>query len=284
MANPHPTPRLENLRPPWQPGTSGNPAGYSQGRRISDAIEGLIDELGLQREFGTTAIAMALGKKHLLKQKVTDPETGEDVWVEQKPDLAWFKMIVQRIEPVAQQMDAVTRLRAILDDIDREDPDPVDQGKAAQSPERSQSASAGKPFHVVGPSGVGCLQARRKLSQPARSSRTCQRKQAAATIHSPLATRHSPPSTTCQRTQAAARSRSRPPRRIFPPAISSRPWRWNDRPPSAARRSCAVFSSCSSLPGMLSGSWRSLQREPGRCPGLDCCGPFRASPQATSEP
>ena len=139
MANPHPTPRLENLRPPWQPGTSGNPAGYSQGRRISDAIEGLIDELGLQREFGTTAIAMALGKKHLLKQKVTDPETGEDVWVEQKPDLAWFKMIVQRIEPVAQQMDAVTRLSAILDDIDREDADPVDQGKAAQSPERSQS-------------------------------------------------------------------------------------------------------------------------------------------------
>ena len=72
MANPHPTPRLENLRPPWQPGTSGNPAGYSQGRRISDAMEGLIDELGLQREFGTAAIAMALGKKHLLKQKVTD--------------------------------------------------------------------------------------------------------------------------------------------------------------------------------------------------------------------
>ena len=139
MANPHPTPRLENFRPPWQPGTSGNPAGYSQGRRISDAIEGLIDELGLQREFGTTAIAMALGKKHLLKQKVTDPETGEDVWVEHKPDLAWFKMIVQRIEPVAQQMDPVTRLSAILDDIDSEDPDPVDQGKAAQSPERSQS-------------------------------------------------------------------------------------------------------------------------------------------------
>ena len=154
MANPHPTPRLENLRQPWQPGTSGNPAGYSQGRRISDAIEGLIDELGLQREFATAAIAMALGQKHLLKQKVTDPETGKDVWVEQKPDLAWFQMIEQRLEPAAQQRDADARLRAILDDIEREDPDPVDQGKAAQSPERSQSASAGKPFHVVGPSGA----------------------------------------------------------------------------------------------------------------------------------
>ena len=133
MANPHPTPRLENLRSPWQPGTSGNPAGYSQGRRISDAIEGLIDERGLQREFGTTAIAMALGKKHLLKQKVTDPETGKDVWVEQKPDLAWFKMIVQRIEPVAQQMDPVTRLRAILDDLERERAAQEEQVKAAES-------------------------------------------------------------------------------------------------------------------------------------------------------
>ena len=136
MANPHPTPRLENLRQPWQPGTSGNPAGYSQGRRISDAIEGLIDELGLQREFGTAAIAiaMALGKKHLLKQKVTDPETGEDVWVEQKPDLAWFKMIVQRIEPVAQQIDPVTRLRTILQNIEREElAAQEEQDKAAES-------------------------------------------------------------------------------------------------------------------------------------------------------
>ena len=73
---------------------------------------------------------MALGKKHWLKQKVTDPETGEDVWVEQKPDLAWFKMIVQRIEPPAQQVDPVARLRAILDDLDREE---RDRGRARQS-------------------------------------------------------------------------------------------------------------------------------------------------------
>ena len=101
MANPHPTPRLENLRSPWQPGTSGNPAGYSQGRRISDAIENMIDELGLERSFAATAIAMALGHKHTLRQLVKDPVTGVDVWVEHKPDLAWFKMIVPRprIEP-----------------------------------------------------------------------------------------------------------------------------------------------------------------------------------------
>ena len=284
MANPHPTPRLENLRQPWQPGTSGNPAGYSQGRRISDAIEGLIDELGLQREFGTTAIAMALGKKHLLKQKVTDPETGKDVWVEQKPDLAWFKMIVQRNEPVGQQMDAVTRLRAILDDIDREDPDPVDQGKAAQSPERSQSASAGKPFHVVGPSGTWVPAGKEKAEStgtlfqdvPAHAGSG---HNSLAIRRSPLATFHDVPAHAGSGQVALQAAQADLPAGDPGTTLAvERPSGQGSVPiPS-------VFSSCSIRPGMLSGSWRSFQREPGRCPGLDCCGPFRASPQATSEP
>ena len=88
MANPRPTPKPENLHPPWPPGTSGNPAGYSRGRRISDAIERLIEEMALDREFGATAIAMALGKKYMLERKVKDPETGEEIWVEHKPDIA----------------------------------------------------------------------------------------------------------------------------------------------------------------------------------------------------
>ena len=135
MANPHPTPRLENLRQPWQPGTSGNPAGYSQGRRISDAIENMIDEMKLERSFAATAIAMAIGHKHTLKQLVKDPETGKDVWVEHKPDLAWFKMIVPRprLEPAPQQVDAVTRLSAILDDLERERDAQEEQDKAAES-------------------------------------------------------------------------------------------------------------------------------------------------------
>ncbi len=146
MANPHPTPRLENLRQPWPSGTSGNPAGYSRGRRISDAIENMIDEQGLERSFAATAIAMALGHKHTLRQLVKDPVTGVDVWVEHKPDLAWFKMIVPRprVEPAAQQPDAVTRLRTILQNIDRKEREAADQGKAAESPERSQS----DPCHV----------------------------------------------------------------------------------------------------------------------------------------
>ena len=113
MANPRPTPKPENLHPPWPPGTSGNPAGYSRGRRISDAIERLIEEMALDREFGATAIAMALGKKYMLKRNVKDPETGEEIWFEHKPDIAWFNMILERIEPVAKQTDDSAVLEAL---------------------------------------------------------------------------------------------------------------------------------------------------------------------------
>ncbi len=93
MANP--SPKLENLRPPWPKGTSGNPAGYSRGRRISDVIKTQIDELGLTQEFAASAIAVALGYKQILKKNLQDPETGKDIWVELKPDLAWFKLILK---------------------------------------------------------------------------------------------------------------------------------------------------------------------------------------------
>ena len=173
MANPHPTPKLENLRPPWPPGTSGNPAGYSRGRRISDAIETQIEEMALDREFGATAIAMALGKKCMLKHKVKDPETGDDIWVEHKPDIAWFKMILERIEPVAKQTDDGSVLEALADDDDSELPAPVDQSKASECLERSRSdpcyvnekvESAGKLFQGV-PAHVGSGQVALKVLQ-----------------------------------------------------------------------------------------------------------------------
>jgi hypothetical protein len=34
IANPRPTPKPGNLGPPWPPGTSGDPAGYSRGRPL----------------------------------------------------------------------------------------------------------------------------------------------------------------------------------------------------------------------------------------------------------
>ena len=45
MANPRPTPKPEDLRPPWPPGTSGNPAGYSSGRPLR-GLKMIVGSLG----------------------------------------------------------------------------------------------------------------------------------------------------------------------------------------------------------------------------------------------
>ena len=98
MANPRPTPKPENLRPPWPPGTSGNPVeAIAPAGESATPSRGLIEERALDREFPVTAIAMVLGKKYMLKCKVKDPETGEEIWVEHKPDIAWFNMILELI-------------------------------------------------------------------------------------------------------------------------------------------------------------------------------------------
>ena len=46
MANPRPTPKPEDLRPPWPPGTSGNPAGYSRGRPLR-GLKMIVGSLGI---------------------------------------------------------------------------------------------------------------------------------------------------------------------------------------------------------------------------------------------
>ncbi len=163
MANP--SPRLENLRPPWQPGTSGNPAGYSRGRRISDVIKTQIDELGLTQEFAASAIAVALGYKQILKKNLQDPETGKDIWVELKPDLAWFKLILKIIEPPAQKPDDMAVLNALRAEYDRERRAEAEKGNASVVPERwwcdpvhreEEVESAGKPFQgATAPAGSG---------------------------------------------------------------------------------------------------------------------------------
>ncbi len=142
MANPNPTPHLENLRAPWQPGTSGNPFGYSRGRRISDAIEQRMDELHLDGMFADVAIAMAIGDKQMLKHKVTDPETGEDIWVEYEPSIAWFKMVQERLEPPAGKPDNMAVLNALAAlDEDEDFPPPIEKCKAAECPLKPGSES-----------------------------------------------------------------------------------------------------------------------------------------------
>src|SRR5208283_3958465 len=163
MANP--SPKLENLRPPWPKGTSGNPAGYSRGRRISDVIKTQIDELGLTEEFAASAIATALGYKQILKKNVQDPETGEDIWIELKPDIAWFKLILKLVEPAAQKPDDMRVLNALRAEYDRERREKAEKAKAAESPEQARCdpgncdekvESAGKFFQgETTPAGSG---------------------------------------------------------------------------------------------------------------------------------
>jgi len=45
MANRRPAPKTEHFGTLWPPGTSGNLASYSHGRRSHDAIERLIEEM-----------------------------------------------------------------------------------------------------------------------------------------------------------------------------------------------------------------------------------------------
>ncbi len=189
-----------------------------------------------------------------------DPVTGEDVWVEHQPDLAWFKMIVPRprIEPAAQPMDAVTRLSTILDNIDRKERDAADQGKAAESPERSQSASAGKPFHVVGPSGAWVPAGKEKAESTGTLFQDVPAQ--AGSGHNSLAIRRSPLATFQDvPAHAGGGQVALKAAQADLPAGDPGTTLAVERP--SAQRSVpilTVFSSCSILPGMLSGSRRSL--------------------------
>ena len=49
-----------NLKPPWQPGESGNPAGYSRGRRAIDDLLELIHEKGADRAISVKWLQLML--------------------------------------------------------------------------------------------------------------------------------------------------------------------------------------------------------------------------------
>lgn len=93
----------------FKPGQSGNPAGHSRSRRISDALSRFIDQKGLGEDLKLVIYAMASGQKHLLKQKVKDPETGKEVWIQRTPELGWLTTLLERTEgkvPDNQENDA----------------------------------------------------------------------------------------------------------------------------------------------------------------------------------
>ena len=61
--NPRPVPRPGNLKPPWRPGQSGNPGGYSRARRRRDALMRLID-----RGIADDELAEALDRDELIRE------------------------------------------------------------------------------------------------------------------------------------------------------------------------------------------------------------------------
>ena len=84
MANPNPIRKTANLRPPWTPGESGNPAGYSRGRRVSDALNTVLNDLGAHEKLARVWLAKAVGDKTALGDL--------------DPDFRYFKELLDRVD------------------------------------------------------------------------------------------------------------------------------------------------------------------------------------------
>ena len=69
----------------WKPGQSGNPAGHSKARRVSAALDRLLDEIGgSDKDLALTLYAMATGRKELIKGR--------------KPEFMWFQALMERTD------------------------------------------------------------------------------------------------------------------------------------------------------------------------------------------
>jgi hypothetical protein len=146
VANPRPRPNLANLKP-IKPGEVRNPRGYSQKRRVMDAMVRFMDRLeGSDEDLARTLYAMATGRRDLLK--IRDPETGKVEY--RRPEFAWFALLLERLEgkvpsPAPDTTDnpdpggiAAATLHA-LEEANRPDADP---GPAAPPPKRRRAGKA----------------------------------------------------------------------------------------------------------------------------------------------
>lgn len=119
---------LDNLKPiPWKPGQSGNPSGYSKGRRAAAAIAKFMDEFAADPDLGRAVVAMATGRKKYLK------DAEEDGGV-RTPEVAWFLALRDTIDgkPVdkveAEVTTDVNSRVVVLPAKRTEDPDPGSTG------------------------------------------------------------------------------------------------------------------------------------------------------------
>jgi hypothetical protein len=85
MANPHPTPKPENLTP-WKPGQPGNPKGHSRGRRMSAELWRLIDDRNALEALATVWLTKALQGNYPffrdLLERLDGPTLGEAMKLE----------------------------------------------------------------------------------------------------------------------------------------------------------------------------------------------------------
>ena len=89
----------------WQPGQSGNPAGYSAGRRLMSRLEELMDKKGVADSVLTALIGGASGEEAFLKGR--------------KPNAALMGMLLDRVAGkvptiVAAEEPPETRPRIII--------------------------------------------------------------------------------------------------------------------------------------------------------------------------
>jgi len=76
MANPNPTPRLENLRP-WKPGQSGNSAGHSKARRMAAELQKHLESTGDLQEIIEALVREAKGGSFQHIKEVFDRIDGK---------------------------------------------------------------------------------------------------------------------------------------------------------------------------------------------------------------
>ena len=106
---------LANLRP-WKPGQSGNPAGYSRQRRITDALIKLIDEQG---------VTQALAKIWLREALQANPR--------------FFTMLLDRVEGQVDEA-AETAVTIVEQDLTIDDRRPRKASRKSKSSEAASKA------------------------------------------------------------------------------------------------------------------------------------------------
>jgi hypothetical protein len=84
-----------NLQPPWQPGQSGNPTGYSRGRRAIDDLLDLIDERGAGRAVSEKWLEMLLAGEFRFFKEFLDRRDGRPDRAPEEIDLEFIASVIK---------------------------------------------------------------------------------------------------------------------------------------------------------------------------------------------